>query len=41
MENSTVLENTNSEFITLSYADHSLESHAEQLSNECTNISKY
>ncbi|XP_026810472.1 zinc finger protein 665-like [Rhopalosiphum maidis] len=33
-----MLENTNSEFITLSYADHSLVSHPEQLSDECTDM---
>jgi len=35
-----MLENTNEEFITLSYADHSLISHPEQLSDECTDMSK-
>jgi len=34
-----ILENNNSEFITLSYDDHSLVSHAEQLSDECTDMS--
>lgn len=36
-----LLENTNSEYITLSFADHSLVSHPEQLSDECTDMSKY
>lgn len=35
-----MLENTNEEFITLSYADHSLTSHSEQLSDECADMSK-
>lgn len=36
-----MLENTDSEFITLTYDDHSLVSHPEQLSADCTNMSKY
>jgi len=36
-----MLENTNSEFITLSYADNSLISHPKQLSHECADMSKY
>jgi len=35
-----MLENTNEEFITLSYADHSLISHSVQLSDECADMSK-
>lgn len=35
-----MLENSNSEFITLSYADHSLIPHPEQLADECADISK-
>ncbi|XP_060880467.1 zinc finger protein 665-like isoform X3 [Metopolophium dirhodum] len=33
-----MLENSNEEFITLSYADHSLISHPEQLSDECADM---
>ncbi|XP_022167998.1 zinc finger protein 107-like [Myzus persicae] len=33
-----MLENSNSEFITLSYADHSLIPHPEQLADECADI---
>lgn len=35
-----LLENTNSEFITLSFDDDSLISHPEQLSDECADMSK-
>jgi len=35
-----MLENTNSEFITLLFDDHSLISHPEQLSDECADMSK-
>jgi len=41
MEDPTVLDNTHSQFITVSYTDQSLDSHGEQISNECTNISKF
>jgi len=36
-----MLENADSEFITLTYDDHSLVSHPEQLSADCTDMSKY
>jgi len=35
-----MLDNSNSEFITLSYADHSLISHPEQLAEDCADMSK-
>lgn len=40
MEDQQIMENTTSEFLTLSYADQSLNLHPEQSTNECTNISK-
>lgn len=39
MEDHQILENTDTEFLTLSYVDEALDSHPEQLSNESTQYS--
>lgn len=41
MEDHQILENTDTEFLTLSYVDQALDSHPEQLSNENAQLSKY
>lgn len=37
----SMLDDTDSEFLTLTYVDQTLDTHSEQLSNDCTHISKY
>lgn len=40
MDNQQILEDANSEFLTLTYDDEVLASNSEQLSQECRHISK-
>lgn len=36
-----MLDDTDSEFLTLTYVDQALDPRSEQLSNDCTHMSKY